>query len=196
MNYLGHIFFSFNHSDFAKANLFGDFFKGGSTEKLPDLIGKGVRYHREIDVYIDNHLSVKQLLPFLRDELPKVSGIAIDLYFDHLLAKNWSEFHSTPLNEYLEKHYKVFNQWDENYPEEFNKYMQLLVERNWISQYQTEDGLFHMCKGVSRRISFENSLGKGFQVFKANEVEINKAFRSFMKEAEIYFSSLFLKYYP
>ena len=50
---------------------------------------------RRIDYYIDNHPSVKAAN--LYQELPKIAGIAIDLYFDHLLAIHWNNYHDKPL---------------------------------------------------------------------------------------------------
>jgi len=68
------------------ANLYGDFVKGRDYSKYPLIIQGGITLHREIDDFIDHHPLVLELLHELYAPLPKVAGIAIDLYFDHLLT--------------------------------------------------------------------------------------------------------------
>lgn len=83
------------------ANLFGDFVKGKNLDYLSESVKRGVVLHRSIDSYIDTHPDVKLLMGKLSPELPKVSGIAIDLYFDHFLSVHWDKFHEKPLLLYL-----------------------------------------------------------------------------------------------
>jgi acyl carrier protein phosphodiesterase len=94
MNFLGHLYFSNNDFELMQANLFGDFVKGKDYTHLPLKLQEGVTLHRKIDHYIDHHPAVLDLVHLLHDDLPKVAAIAVDIYFDHLLAKNWSKFHS------------------------------------------------------------------------------------------------------
>ena len=81
MNYLGHLFFSNNDLELMYANIYGDFIKGSKLSHHPKIIQKGVKLHRSIDSYIDNHPKVLNLKKTLTKDLPKISGIAIDLYF-------------------------------------------------------------------------------------------------------------------
>lgn len=85
MNYLGHIYLSFGDHELATANLFGDFVKGKNLSHLPQEIQVGIRLHRAIDSFTDQHEAVKEILQLIRADLPKVAPIAIDLIFDHLL---------------------------------------------------------------------------------------------------------------
>src|SRR5690606_11317562 len=105
MNFLGHLYFSNNDTELMLYNLYGDFVKGSHLEVFPPKVERGIRLHREIDSYIDSHPIVHQLTHELHEFLPKVSGIAIDLFFDHLLAKNWLNFHSKPLDVFLDEFY-------------------------------------------------------------------------------------------
>ena len=84
MNFLGHLYFSNNDLELMYANLFGDFVKGKAMYNFPEKIQSGIQLHRSIDSYIDRHEDVRKLLKTLYPELPKVSNVAIDLFFDHL----------------------------------------------------------------------------------------------------------------
>ena len=84
-------------------NLFGDFVKGKDLSRYPEKIQEGILLHREIDNYIDHHPVILELIHELYIPLPKVAPIAVDLYFDHLLAKKWSEFHSLRLEDFVQQ---------------------------------------------------------------------------------------------
>ena len=186
MNYLGHIYFSNNDPQLAVANLFGDFVKGKKYLEYPEYIQKGVLLHRKIDDYIDHHFKVLELIHKIRPQLPKVAPIAIDIYFDHLLARNWEQYHSTNLQDYLQDFYSNIDLRNEPYPDDFKHFVNLLIERNWISYYHTPEGLYRMCQGVSRKLSFENALTSGHTVFQHFENEITSCFHEYMRDANEY----------
>jgi len=165
------------------ANLFGDFVKGRDLSHFDEDIQYGIRLHREIDSYIDNHPIVKELLHALYPSLPKVAGIAVDLFFDHILAKNWNDYSDVPLEDFVIK----FNNFEPNfdgYPEQEFQFTLLHMKRGeWLLKYGTLEGLQRACEGVSKRISFSNTLFNGRQVFEEDELVITAAFHKFMKEA-------------
>jgi len=186
MNYLGHIYFSNNDPQLAVANLFGDFVKGKKYLEYPEYIQKGVLLHRRIDDFIDHHYEVIHLIHTIRGQLPKVAPIAVDIYFDHLLAKNWNQYHPVKLPDFLQHFYSQIDLSNEPYPADFKHFMNLLIERNWISHYHSEEGLYRMCQGVSNKLSFENALTNGHTVFQHFENEITSCFHEYMRDANEY----------
>ena len=183
MNFLGHIFFSNNDHQLMYANLYGDFVKGKDLSDYPEIIRKGVSLHRMIDHYIDHHPAVIELMRSLYDVLPKVSGIAIDLFFDHILAKNWIDYHSTPLKKFVEDFYAAPISFEEQCNPGFLMVIDRMRKKNWLYKYQYDYGLDKACNGVSKRISFPNNLHEGLAIFKKNEKHITHTFVSFMQEA-------------
>ena len=94
----------------------------------------------------------------LYEPLPKVAGIAVDLYFDHILAKNGINSTLSLLDEFIDEFYAASMENEEHYSERFKYMIDRMKERNWLYQYQFEYGLMKACKGVSSRISFPNVL--------------------------------------
>jgi len=188
MNYLGHIYFSQNNPALMYANLFGDFVKGKDLSSYAHYIQKGIRIHREIDHFIDHHPITIELFHHLYPSLPKVAGIAVDIYFDHLLAKNWSAFSSIPFNDFIADFYK-FPIIHSDFPnQKFHAMITTMKKYNWILHYKELDGLDKACQGVSARISFENNLYEGLAVFLKNEERITIAFYAFMEKAIEHFA--------
>jgi acyl carrier protein phosphodiesterase len=191
MNYLGHLLLSGKNHELMMANLYGDFFKGSHYEVLPEIVEEGVHLHRAIDSYIDHHPITRAVLKPLYNLLPKVAPIALDLFFDHLLAKNWSTYHSMPLDEFVadffefalnqEKH--SFPEKHFEYPKEFIDLLHIIHSSQWLTRYQQLEGLEFACKGLSQRINFENNLHEGPVIFTENESIITISFHQYMKEA-------------
>ena len=191
MNFLGHIYFSNNDPQLMCANLFGDYVKGKNYSHFPKKIQEGIKLHRTIDDYIDTHPIVLDLLHELYEPLPKIAGIAVDLYFDHLLAKNWSSFHDINLYDFVQDFYSIKIENGDYYSEEFYFMLGKMKEFNWLYEYRKHSGLTKACTGLSRRISFENALAKAPDVFLEKEQSIELAFNKFMSEATPYFNSYF-----
>lgn len=171
------------------ANLFGDFVKGSDLQAYSPEIQYGIRLHRKIDHYIDHHPKVQALMHELHEELPRISGIAVDLYFDHLLARHWSEYHSQELEEFVTQFF-AYPVDRSAYPkEEFWLVLDTMRDGNWIVNYRHHHGLEFACRGLSRRISFPNALYTAPEVFLIHEKKIEQCFRLYMKDAQDFFAA-------
>ena len=193
MNFLGHIYFSNNDSQLMYANLLGDYVKGSDYSHYPQKIREGIKLHRTIDNYIDHHPVVLELLHQLYAHLPKVSGIAVDLYFDHLLAKNWNSFHPTDLRTFTQHFYATTIEHVDYYEEDCLVMLKMMKKYDWLYQYRLKEGLTLACQGLSQRISFENSLADAPQIYDKYEAEIENAFHLFMADAIPFYKDYFEK---
>lgn len=189
MNFLGHLYFSKNDRDLMIANLFGDFVRGRNFDHFPPLIQEGIILHRQIDHYIDTHPLVRELKLELMTELPKVGPIAVDLFFDHLLAKNWEQYHIDQYDSFLLEFYKHESDYLGYYPTSFLQFMEKLRNHQWMNHYPTKYGLMKSCEGVSRRLSFETKLAEAHLVFEQKEETVEAVFHSFMKDALHHFNA-------
>ena len=190
MNYLGHLYFSKNDHTLMYANLFGDFVKGSDLSAYPSDIRKGIRLHRMIDQYIDHHPAVVELMQQLYPSLPKVTGIAVDLYFDHLLASRWSEFHPKPYRDFLNDFYAYPIELTEGFSPNFITFTIQLKKYDWMIHYATREGLGKMCEGVGSKLSFANALQGAPGEFDQHRKMIEKAFELYMQDAIPYFETV------
>lgn len=170
------------------ANLYGDWVKGRDLSAYSLVQQKGIRLHREIDDYMDNHPSVRICMQSLYADLPKVTGIAMDLFFDHLLAKQWSKFHKVPFVDFLNDFYTAIPNFQQNYDPHFIQFLDRLKGYRWMHYYDKEEGLSKACQGVGSRISFPNELKHGLKVFRANRLLIEATFETYMQEAHQHFT--------
>ena len=191
MNFLGHLLLSGNNHELMLTNLYGDYVKGSYKNKFPSCIVKGIKLHRDIDFFTDNHEEVKSLRLKLYKSLPRVAGIAIDIYFDHFLVKNWEQFQPKPLNRFLSEFYlekdgiikKIETQYDFKFHPHFLYLLNRLHKEKWIQEYINFNGLNFAFNGLSKRITFNNDLDKATPVLKENYDEIERVFFSFINDA-------------
>lgn len=188
MNFLGHLYFSGNNEKLMTANLLGDFVKGKDLSHLSSLSQKGIALHRKIDHYIDHHPEVIALMHEMYKDLPKIAGIAVDLIFDHLLAKNWNQFSDIPLNDYVSSYYRSIHYNNPDYPHFFQFVLKKMTEKNWLLSYSSLEGIQRACSGVSSRISFDNNLNEAPSYFLKHQAQMEATFFTYMEEAIPYFN--------
>jgi len=190
MNFLGHLYFSYDNLDLMHANLFGDFVKGSYQQKYAPQVCAGIRLHRMIDSYIGQHISVRQLSATLSTSLPKVSAVAIDIYFDHFLALHWSDFHKKNINEFLTEFY-AHPIVSSDYPNSrFLTIIQHIKQEKWLSGNADLSTIDRICRSVSGRLSFPNALTKAGDVLRVHYRQIEEVFFAYMADAIPYFNTL------
>lgn len=175
------------------ANLQGDYIKGKDLSHLPEIVQRGSLLHRTIDNYVDTHPAVLDLLRLLYPHLPKISGIAVDLFFDHLLARDWSRYHDTPLRDFIDEFYNHEPYFEDSFTPDFQFMLEKMKEYDWLYQYQYLSGLSRSSSGLSQRISFENNLHQAPQVFAMLQPEIETAFHKYMQSAQPFFEEYIQK---
>lgn len=92
MNYLAHFHLAWPEEGLVVGGLEGDFFKGPLHDALDQGVARGIRLHRSIDAYTDQHPETGALRRAFPARLRRVSGILIDISFDHFLCRYWSRF--------------------------------------------------------------------------------------------------------
>ncbi len=176
------------------ANLQGDYIKGKDLSGYRPIVQKGIYLHRTLDDFIDNHPAVRALMNAeLYEHLPKISGIAVDLYFDHLLARDWERYHTTPLRDFVNAFYAHQPSFADSFPDDFAFMLDKMKTYDWLYQYRLLDGLHQASNGLSRRISFENKLGDASTVFTMKQQAIENAFQLFIADAHPFFENYFKK---
>ena len=107
MNFLAHLYLSGNNEEVIFGNFIADGVKGNQMNGYSAGIRDGIRLHREIDRYTDNHPVVKQSKSRLSPKYRMFSGVIVDLFYDHFLSKYWQEFSQKELNDFVSKTYQL-----------------------------------------------------------------------------------------
>src|SRR5436190_15818450 len=140
MNFLAHIYLSGNDHQLMIGNFIADFVKGNKKNDYPDRIRKGIELHRMIDDFTDHHQYTEESKKRLRPKYHKYSGVIVDLYYDHFLAKDFPDFSALSLKDFSERTYRVLKEHWEILPRGVHYFLPFMIERNWLLNYATIEG--------------------------------------------------------
>src|SRR4026207_901515 len=105
MNYLAHAYLSFEDKDILAGNIISDFVKGKRQFDYPSPIHAGIKLHRLIDDFTDQHAATREAKEFFRPDYRLYSGAFIDVVYDHFLATDETEFTDSSLLAFSAKVY-------------------------------------------------------------------------------------------
>lgn len=182
MNFLAHLHVAKATNTSAVGNLLGDFVKGEVDGlHFNDEIKKGIRLHRAIDSFTDEHELTKSLKSEL-GEYRRYGGIVLDVFYDHQLASQFELFNPSPLSQFSNEVYKELVLTDEVYPQRFVKVVNSMTEMDWLTGYGDIANIHRALLGISSRLSRPVELGKTVDWYLKNIKCITKEFPTFYEE--------------
>lgn len=166
-------------------NFAGDFIKGDPAHPrhalLPDEL-LGVRLHRAIDSFTDAHADVASVRTRLYPRCHKYAGVAVDVFFDHFLAVRFAELTSQSLTDFVPYFQNTLLQNTARLPESAGRLLAAMVRYDWLTHYQTTEGVDRSLKGLSRRTAFPSGLDTVILDFTTHYEFIGAAFGRFWPE--------------
>ncbi|MBI2723158.1 MAG: DUF479 domain-containing protein [Bacteroidetes bacterium] len=183
MNYLAHSFLSFNKPELIIGNFIADHIHGNYSEIYPESIKEGIKLHRRIDTFTDSHEKFKESKRYFYNGFEKYSGILIDIYFDHLLAKNFENYSSISLEAYCKDIYKIYTAHVNILPKESAGFLQYVLKNNIYISYSTIEGIEKVLYHLSHRINHGVWLNKSIELFNLHEPQLQKNFEVFFKDS-------------
>ena len=168
MNFLAHIYLSGDNDLIKIGNFMADGIRGHDYLKFPDEVIKGVLLHRAIDTFTDAHPIFRQSKHRLHENYGHYSGVIIDIFYDHFLAKNWTHYSQEPLEDFASNFYKSLATNYDITTERTRGMMPYMTERNWLVSYATIAGigmiLFQMDHRTKNKGNMKNAT-KELQLF-------------------------------
>jgi acyl carrier protein phosphodiesterase len=153
VNFLAHLHLADPDPGLMLGGVAADFVKPAEIAALPKTVQDGVRLHRLIDGFTDSHPVVRGSIARIAHEYNWFAGIIIDVYFDHILARDWSRYSSEPLGEFARRAYAVLEEAVPQTPEEPASFIRWMIDDNRLVGYATPEGIEDTLARLSRRIS-------------------------------------------
>ncbi|MGF1680564.1 ACP phosphodiesterase [Photobacterium minamisatsumaniensis] len=136
MNFLAHLHIAEQCNSHLAGNLLADFVKGDPYVQYPRTVADGIKLHRFVDSFIDALPEVRLCRQLFSPTTRRVSGIALDITWDHFLAMHWTQYHADPLPEFIHSAQHEVSLFTENLPDAYQLTMARMWQQNWLSQYQ------------------------------------------------------------
>ncbi len=151
MNFLAHLHIAQHNRSNLLGNLLGDFVKGNPHGQYNAEIVQGIRLHRFVDSYTDQHELVKLVKPLFSREQRRYAPITLDMFWDHCLAKHWQQFHDLTLAHFCRQAELQIQSESarevNSLPPRFTKVSAMIWQQKWLESYAEIDNI---CYGLER----------------------------------------------
>lgn len=159
-----------------------DSIKGNKKDSYPTTIRKGIELHRAIDFFTDQHEITNASKIRLRPKYGKYSGVIVDLFYDHFLAKNFNLYSEVTLEEFTLNTYRILTLNRDVLPDSVKLFLPYMIEKNWLLGYQSIDGIGRALTGLSKRVSFENKMDESVNELKTDYLLYENEFYQFFPQ--------------
>lgn len=150
MNLLAHLHLSTGLSaEETAGNVLADFLPNKLTP--PEGIGRGIRLHRKIDGFTDQHPLVAEARALISVPRRRLAGIIVDVAFDFTLCQKWSEHCGTVLPQFIEEGYSIVQYGARELGDSANRLTSRMRQNKWLESYSTLDGMALTFRRMTRR---------------------------------------------
>ena len=151
MNHLAHALLAGDAPLLLAGNLAGDFVKG-RLDRLPFTpLLAGIRMHRGIDAYTDRHPVWRRSRARVAPR--RVSGVIVDVAYDHFLARHFDRFCDAPLTEFAARAYRILLDHRPLLPPRLRAVLPRIVAEDWLASYRWLEGVERTFQRLSRRVA-------------------------------------------
>lgn len=196
MNFLAHLYLSGADHDLLVGNFIADHVKGKqalSQFSIP--VVRGILLHRAIDQFTDSHPLVAQSKNRLRAKYRHYSGVLVDVFYDHFLAKNWSNYHVESLESYASGAYAILSNRSTEFPASVQQFLPYMIRGNWLVAYSRIDGIHRALTGMSRRTPYDSKMDEAITELTKYQPEFEAEFQEYFPQL-IAFTETYLNENP
>lgn len=186
MNYLAHSFLSYQKPDLIIGNFIADSIQGNRFEGLTEGIIKGITLHRKIDVFTDSHPVFLTSKRRFSKEFDKYSGVLMDIFYDHYLAKNFSLYSPLSLQQHADNIYDLLKENYDYLPDHAKRFYGYMTDRNILFQYSSLTSIETVLKHLSNRIKNRFELQLAIPLLKKDYTEIEQEFFIFFDDLQAF----------
>ena len=186
VNYLAHLCLSDGSPESIVGNFLGDFVKGRPEGRYPNPIVRGIRLHRAVDTYTDSHPAVGRAIARVAPARRRFAGIAVDMAFDHFLARHWEHTDPAGFAAARAHAYAVLHARSDVLPDRLQRILPSLAGDDWLHSYTELDGVCFALARMSRRLSRPNRLAETATDLRRHYADLQADFEAFWPDARAF----------
>lgn len=184
MNFLGHLYLTQHQPELVSVgNFMADAVKGQKAlSDYPREIRQGIIIHRAIDDFTDSHSLFRQGTARLHAAYGKFAPVIMDIFYDHLLAANWSSFSETSLKDFSKSRYKFLSQYKSYLPERTKQWLTYMKMENLLYNYASESKIEQVLGRMDRRTGNISGMSTAVRELRQFKPEYELEFKAFFEE--------------
>lgn len=180
MNFLGHLFLSGDDPLVITGNFMGDEVKGRDLSRFLPRIERGIRLHRRIDSFTDQFRPRHPGRERLREHAGRYAPVVMDVFMDHILARDWQRWHPEPLTDFTQRMYTLLQEHELYLPEPTRRMLEYMARQDWLGSYATLEGIGSALSGMARRVPGGERMAGSEAVLLEHDLEFTEEFNAFL----------------
>ena len=183
MNVLAHALLAAPGEDEMFGSLVADFHPRGAIDpSLPRGVRNGLVLHRSIDVYTDAHPEVRAARALFQPPFRRYAGILIDIWFDHLLARDFAAHARWPLHDFSDAVQRLLRERESELPPRMGGFAQYIARNGLPAAYREPAMIERVLRGMAGRLSRANPIAEALPELQSREVALRGHFERFFPE--------------
>jgi len=179
VNHLAHVLLAGADTEVVLGSLLGDFWRGAPDPRWPAAVRDGVVLHRRIDVYTDSHPDVAEARALFAPPWRRYAGILLDVYFDHVLARDWARLGAGSLDDFSAAVGALLRAHEAWLPAGLNRFAGYFRAHGLFAAYANPAVIERVLAGIGSRLRHANPLaGAGPQLWTRSDA-LDALFESF-----------------
>jgi len=191
MNYFAHLVLSQPTIESTVGNLLGDFARGIDQSTLDPAVLAGLKNHRAVDRFTDSHSRVAEIKQCFSPGRRRFAGIALDVYFDHLLMNHWHQFDARNVDHVIAEFYARMERGQALMPgSEMRRVTSRMIAYDWFGSYRDIDSVAEALDRIAMRVRFPNEFANAIEDLRQHEDLILDVFLNFFPQLKSHVESL------
>lgn len=182
MNVLAHAFLAGGDAELRLGGVLGDFVHGTPDPALPPRVREGIHLHRAIDSFTDSHPEVRAARERMQPPFRRYAGILLDVWFDHLLARDFAKWSDVPLDAFSRDLRAELHAAEAILPDALNRFLSYMDRHDLPAGYAQVERVAGAFAGLSQRLSRANPVADGVPVLQAQAAELERTFENFFPD--------------
>lgn len=158
MNHLAHAWLAGPDPDVVVGSVLADFWRGAPDPAWRPGVVAGVRLHRRIDAITDTHPAVAAARAYFDPGVRRWAGVALDVWFDHCLARDFERVTGEPLRGFVERVHAALAGARLADPPAFGLFVARLARHDGLAAYADRGHLDLVFERIAARASRANPL--------------------------------------
>ena len=184
MNYLAHLAFSYPDPDLMLGNFIADGLKKQEEQHWSARVNRGVKMHRDIDFFTDQHESSRWMKDQFYSTIGKYHSVAVDIVLDYYLMQQWTQLFDFTFIQLQETIESVLEEHKSNMNPRHSRLAASLIRYKWLNHFKTWEGLSEVLGRMNQRAKFVVNFNDVIPVLKSNHSEFYKRSFAFFNEIQ------------
>ena len=154
VNFLAHLVLAPQTPEGLIGSIAPDMIRGPLPDDLHGAVLVAAQEHYLVDRFTDRHRAFGQTRERLSAVVdPRLSGVLVDVLYDHVLARDWAFWRNDTISAYLDETERRLIQALPHVPIRMQMIVRKMIDEQWLASYATPEGIRARLEQMTQRLT-------------------------------------------